>query len=310
MTPRTSTDTGWQDEAGRIARGIRRRVLDHTIRNNGGYLSQACSAAEILAVLYSRAMHLGPSIAPPIPLPFAGVPGPGRPAITGAGYNGPKAPDLDRFIFSPVHYALVLYAALIETGRLAPEGLEQFNRDGSTVELIGAEHSPGHEVTAGSLAQAISQAGGIALARKLRGERGRVFMFISDGEFQEGQTWEAVNAASHYQLDNLVVYSDCNGQQCDGRLDGVMHIEPLAARLASFGAEAIEVDGHDIDGLAEAAARPPCAKPRVVICRTDPCRGLDVLRERAPKLHYVRFKNSGEQQRYATALAELSAGGR
>jgi transketolase len=310
MTQQATTDPRWHDEAGRIARGIRRRVLEHTIKNNGGYLSQACSAAEMLAVLYSHAMRLGPSIAPPTPLPFAGVPGPGRPALTGAGYNGPKAPDLDRFVFSPVHYALVLYAALIETGRLAPEGLQQFNRDGSTVELIGAEHSPGHEVTAGSLAQAISQAGGIALARKLRGERGRVFAFLSDGEFQEGQTWEAFNAASHYRLDNLVVYVDCNGQQCDGRLDGVMHIEPLVARLTSFGAEAIEVDGHDVEALAEAAARPPCFKPRVVVCRTDPCRGLAILRERAPKLHYVRFKSAEEAQRYATALAALSAEGR
>ncbi len=309
MTPQTSTDTRRQDETSRIARGIRRRVLEHTIKHNGGYLSQACSAAEMLAVLYGGAMRLGPPIAPPIPLPFTGAPGPGHPAMTGAGYNGPKAPDLDRFIFSPVHYALVLYAALIETGRLAPEGLDQFNRDGSTVELIGAEHSPGHEVTAGSLGQAISQAGGIALARKLRGESGRVFAFLSDGEFQEGQTWEAVNAASHYRLDNLIVFADCNGQQCDGRLDGVMPIEPLVARLTSFGADAMEVDGHDIGALAGAAALPPRAKPRVVICRTDPCRGLPILRERAPKLHYVRFKNSEEQQRYALALAAWPADG-
>jgi transketolase len=226
--PPTTGSARWRADTERIAVGIRRRVLEHTIRNNGGYLSQACSAAEILSVLYARAMRLGHSIAPPIPAPFAGAPGPGPPALTGAGYNGPKAPDRDRFIFSPVHYALVLYAALIETGRLAPDGLDQFNRDGSTVELIGAEHSPGHEVTAGSLGQAISQAGGIALARRLRGEPGRVFVFLSDGEFQEGQTWEAINAASHYQLDNLIIYADCNGQQCDGRLERVMQIEPLA----------------------------------------------------------------------------------
>jgi transketolase len=307
LTPPTAADARWQDEAARIARGIRRRVLEHTIRNNGGYLSQACSAAEILSVLYRRAMRLGHSIAPHSPLPFVGAPGPGHPALTGAGYNGPKAPELDRFVFSPVHYALVLYAALIETGRLAPAGLDHFNRDGSTVELIGAEHSPGHEVTAGSLGQAISQAGGIALARKLRAEPGRVFLFLSDGEFQEGQTWEAINAAGHYELDNLIIYADCNGQQCDGRLEGVMQIEPLAERLTSFGAEAIEIDGHDIDALAGAGAKPPLGKPRVVICRTDPCRGLPILRERAPKLHYVRFKNAAEQARYAAALTALSA---
>ena len=80
-----------------------------------------------------------------------------------------RGPDLDRFFFSPVHYSLALYCTLIEVGRLAPEALEQFNRDGSTLEMIGAEHSPGIEVTAGSLSQALSQAGGVALARKLAG---------------------------------------------------------------------------------------------------------------------------------------------
>ena len=150
----------WQDRVHAVARAVRRRVLDHTLRNNGGYLSQACSAAEILATLYLQVMRLGPSEGPLVPLPFAGVPGPANPhSFTGGAYNGPQAPDLDRFIFSPVHYALVLYSVLIEVGRLGPDALQQFNRDGSTVELIGAEHSPGHEVTAGSLGQAISQAG-------------------------------------------------------------------------------------------------------------------------------------------------------
>ena len=112
---------------------------------------------------------------------------------------------------------LVLYSTLIETGRLAPEALDSFNEDGSTVELIGAEHSPGHEVTAGSLGQAISQAGGIALARRLRGEPGRVWVFISDGELQEGQTWEAFAAFAFHRLHTIGVYVDVNGQQCDGR---------------------------------------------------------------------------------------------
>jgi len=151
----------WQDEAARVASSVRRRVLDQTIRNGGGYLSQACSSAEILATLYTKVLRLEPSEAPMVPLAFAGVPGPDNErAFTGAGYNGPRGPALDRFIFSPVHYALVLYSALIEVGRMAPEGLEQLNRDGSTVELIGAEHSPGHELTAGSLAQALRRAAG------------------------------------------------------------------------------------------------------------------------------------------------------
>jgi len=248
-------------------------------------------------------MKLGPSRAPLTPKPFAGVPGPTNPnAFTGADYNGPKAPDLDRFVFSPVHYALVLYSALIEVGRLGEEALGQFNTDGSTMELIGAEHSPGHEVTAGSLGQAISQAGGIALARKLKGETGRVWVFMSDGEFQEGQVWEAVAALSYHKIDRLGVYVDVNGQCCDGAMSSVMSIDPLGARLEAFGAEVRQVDGHDFDALAAPAGLPRNGKPLVVLSKTDPCRGLGLLKGRAPKLHYVRFKSDEERRAYEAAL--------
>jgi transketolase len=281
-------------------------VLEHTLKNNGGYLSQACSSAEVLATLYVRVMNLGESRAPMVPRPFAGVPGRSNPgSFTGADYNGPRAPDLDRFIFSPVHYALVLYSLLIEVGRLSPAALDEFNRDGSTVELIGAEHSPGHEVTAGSLGQAISQAGGIALARKIRGDTGRVWVFMSDGEFQEGQTWEAFAAASYHRLGNLGVYVDANAQQCDGRIDSVMNVEPLVGRLEAFGATVAEVDGHDVAALAEPARRPSADRPLVVLARTDPCRGLELLRGRTPKLHYVRFKSEEERGAYERALGEM-----
>ncbi|EXJ17143.1 transketolase [Imhoffiella purpurea] len=293
-----------------VADAVRRRVLEHTLTNNGGYLSQACSSAEILATLYLRVMRLGPSDASSIPKPFAGVPGADNPdAFTGAGYNGPKGPDFDRFIFSPVHYALVLYSLLIELGRLDPNALDAFNRDGSTVDLIGAEHSPGHEVTAGSLGQAISQAGGIALARRLRGDSGRVWVFMSDGEFQEGQTWEAFAALAYHGLGNIGVYVDANAQQCDGPMDSVMCIEPLGDRLRAFGAEVHEVDGHDPDALAAPAeSMAERDRPLVVIARTDPCRGIERLRERAPKLHYVRFKSETEFETYRTLLNQMREG--
>ena len=296
-------------EVGRAADAVRRRVLAYTLKNNGGYLSQACSGAEILATLYLRVMRLGPSTAPLLPRPFAGVPGAGNAAaFTGGDYNGPRAPELDRFIFSPVHYALVLYSLLIELGRLGPNGLDAFNQDGSTVELIGAEHSPGHEVTAGSLGQALSQAGGIALARRLKGESGRVWVFMSDGELQEGQTWEAFAALAHHRVGNLGVYIDANAQQCDGAMCDVMTIEPLAARLRAFGAEVHEVDGHDSDALAAAAAGFGAGeRPLAVIARTDPCRGIELMRERTPKLHYVRFKSEAEFRAFEALLYRMDA---
>ncbi|MEW6363460.1 MAG: transketolase [Acidobacteriota bacterium] len=307
MTRHNGTADDWQARAARMARGVRRRVLEHTLRNNGGYLSQACSSAEILAALYLKVMRLGPSQGPLVPGPFVATPRAGElRAFTGADYNGQRAPELDRFIFSPVHYALVLYSALIEVGRLGDCALDDFNKDGSTLEMIGAEHSPGHEITAGSLAQAISQAGGIALARKLRGDTGRVWVFMSDGEFQEGQTWEAFAALSYHSVDNLGVYIDANGQQCDGKIDDVMRIEPLRARLEAFGARVEEVDGHDLEALASAGEGFAPGRPLAVICRTDPCRGLALLEERRPRLHYVRFKSEAEREAYRRALVDLS----
>jgi len=296
----------WQTEAGQVANHIRRRVLAHTIRENGGYLSQACSAAEILATLYTHLMRLGPSVAPALPPPFAGVPSASNPnAFTGAGYNGPHQPDLDRFYLSCVHYALPLYATLVETDRMWPDVLLQFNQDGSTVEMIGAEHSPGLEVTGGSLGQTLSQVGGIALARKLRGETGRQWVLMSDGEFQSGQTWEAVQALSYYELDNVCVYVDVNGQQCDGRMEDVMNIQPLRDRLLAFGARPFEVNGHDVDELAAPAQLEPDGRPLFVLANTDPICGMPILKSRRPKLHYVRFKDSADKKTFEDFLSKL-----
>lgn len=289
-------------EVERAAAGIRRRLLVHTVRHNGGYLSQACSAAELLATLYLRVMRLGPSEGPPIPAGFPGVPGTspaGR--VSGAAYNGDGDPTFDRFILSPAHYALVLYATLIEVGRLDEEGLDEFNRDGSNVEMIGAEHSPGMEATTGSLGQALSVGIGMAIARKRRGHEGRIWVMLSDGELQSGQTWEALQTAAHYRLDNLGVYLDANGSQCDGPIDSVMAIEPAADKIRAFGWRVHEVDGHDIEALAAPAAKPSDGRPLLVLARTTPWQGIPSLAERAPKLHYVRFR-PGEAER---ALADL-----
>ena len=289
----------WLDSVARAAAGIRSRVMEHTIANNGGYLSQACSSAEILATLYRRTLRLGPSVAPMVPPPFPGVPGAGNAAtFTGAGYHGAPDPGTDRFYLSPAHYALILYVALVEAGRMAPEGLAQFNQDGGTVEMIGAEHSPGFAMMGGSLAQTLSQAAGIAMARKRRGDTGRVWVFLSDGEFQEGQTWEAIQAMSHYHLDNIGVYVDQNGQQCDGRTCEVMALDPLERRIEAFGGRALVVDGHDPVAIDAPARLEPDGRPLFVLCTTDPCRGVDILRRRAPKLHYVRFVSEAEREEY------------
>ena len=296
----------WVDETETVARGVRRRVLELTLQRNGCYLSQALSSAEILATLYTRILRLGPSLAPPVPPPLAGVPGRGAVAGAGADYNGPRGPGYDRLLISPAHYAVAVYATLVETKRMDPTGLDQFNTDGSTVEMIGAEHSPGFELTTGSFGQALSQAGGIAHARRIRDEAGRVVVFMSDGELEEGQTWEAFQALAFYRLDNVLVYVDVNGQQVDGRTADVMNIEPIDGRLLGFGASVTRVDGHDVRALADAAQDRVMGRPHVVLCDTDSARGVRMLEHRKPRLHYVRFKPD-ELDAAKAALSALGA---
>jgi len=296
----------WQERTRAVAAGIRRRVFEHVLLNGEGYLSQACSAAEMLAMLYTRTLRLAPLDAPITPPPFAGVPGPANPHYsTGAVYNGAPGPDLDRFIFSPAQYALALYATLIEVGRLDPAGLADFNRDGSTVEMIGAEHSPGIETTTGSLAQALSQASGIAVARRRRGDTGNVWVMMSDGEFEEGQTWEALANAAFHGITNLRVVADVNGQQCDGLVASVGYLENLADRVRAFGCSCDEVDGHDLDAL-DAAMRRETGRPHVVLAHTDPTRGVPLLAEKAPLLHTLRFASPAERARYQAAYEAMS----
>lgn len=287
-----------------IALGIRRRVFFHTMKHNGGYLSQACSAAESLALLYNELLTLGAPTLPKVPLPFRGVPSADNPdAFTGAGYHGPFAPDYDRFFISPAHYALVIYSAIIETGRMDENALDHFNKDGGSVEMIGAEHSPGMEVTTGSLAQGLSMAAGVAWARKRRQEPGKVWVYMSDGEFQEGQTWECLAAIAYHGIDNLRVIVDVNRQQCDGAMSSVLDLGDLAARVSSFGVTCRSVDGHDLDALRQAANSAEAGKPLVILANTSPFQGMNFLKKRFPRLHYVRFKSVEERLEMQAALA-------
>lgn len=288
-----------------VALGIRRRVFEHSMRNNGGYLSQACSAGEQLAWLYNEELNLGAPTLPMIPKDFAGVPSANNPDYhTGAGYNGPASPEFDRLFIAPAHYALVAYATLIEVDRMAPEGLQMFNKDGSSVEMIGAEHSPGMEVHNGTLGIGLSTGAGLAYGRRLRGDAGRTWVFMSDGEVQEGQTWEAVQSAAHHGIDNLFAIMDVNDQQCDGAMDSVMEVGDIKAKFQNFGAVCVEIDGHDINAMRDAAKEKHDGKPLIILARTNPFHAMSILEERFPRLHYVRFKSEDERARMNTSIAK------
>lgn len=287
-----------------VALGIRRRVFEHSMHNNGGYMSQACSAAEQLAWLYNEELNLGEPTLPMVPKTFGGVPSADNTDYhTGAGYNGPAEPQYDRLFIAPAHYALVAYATLIETGRMAAEGLEMFNKDGSSVEMIGAEHSPGMEVHNGTLGIGFSTGAGLAYGRKLRGDPGRTWVYMSDGEVQEGQTWEAVQAAAHHRIDNLYAIMDVNEQQCDGAMDSVMEVGDIKTKLENFGAAVVEIDAHDVQAMRDAVKEPHKDKPLIILARSCPFQGMGFLEKRFPRLHYVRFKSEEERSEMNQSIA-------
>lgn len=289
----------------RMAHDIRMQVLELTIEKNGCYLSQALSSADIFATLYGGLLKLSESQAPMIAAPFQGVPGTIN-YKTGADYNGLRTSGYDRLLISPAHYAVAVYAALVASDRLSVESFKSFNEDGSSVEQIGAEHSPGFELTTGSFGQAVSQAGGIAMARKRRNEEGNVVVFMSDGELEEGQTWEAIQCAVFYKLNNLKVIVDVNGQQYDGNTKDVMNIEPIDKRIEGFGAKCIKVDGHDPMAIYN-AFNTNSDVPLFILAYTDTTKCLPELNYRKPHLHFVRFKDE-ELDKFKDILCQMKEG--
>lgn len=296
------------ERAAAVAAGIRARVLSLSLDRGGGYVSQACSSAETLAVLFNGVLRLDESVGPANAPRFNGVPSSkNRDSIKGMLYLGHPGPHLDRFYLSPSHYCMALYAALIEVGRLSPVSMNDFNRDGGTVEMIGAEHSPGMGLTTGSFGQALSQVAGIAIGRRMRGEIGRNWLFMSDGEFDEGQVWEALMFMSHHKLDSVGVFVDVNGQQVDGNTRDVLDLGDLAAKLRAFGALVVEVDGHDAEALFAASLNIRRGAPLIVLARTATDKGMECLAPRKPDLHYVGIRAEADIQALRTTLVHLRA---
>jgi transketolase len=223
----------------RIATRIRLHAVRMVAIQGFGYLGQALSSAEILATLF------------------------------GGGFfrNGH-----DRFVLSPGHYAIAFYAVAAEVGLLDADQLTCYGKDGAVLEAIGTERTPVVDLVCGSLGQGLSGAIGFALATHMAGDQKNTYVFLSDGEMEEGQIWEAAMFASHHRhrMGRLVVVIDANNSQVDGSVSSVTTIEPLAQKWRSFGWRVIEIDGHDVDALSSAfASRSADAEPLVVIARTE-----------------------------------------
>ncbi|WP_422368567.1 transketolase [Pelagibius sp.] len=260
---------------------IRRKALLMGEVQGQGYIGQALGIADVLAVSYFNAMDYRP--------------------------EDPEWEGRDRFYLSIGHYAIALYAALIEAGILPEDEIPTYGMDDSRMPMSGmASYTPGMEITGGSLGQGLGIAVGAALGLKRKRNPAFVYNLMSDGELGEGSTWEAVMSAVQWRLDNLICVVDFNNQQADGPTRDALAVGAEAQKWEAFGWYAQEVDGNDMDALVaafDAARALDDPRPRVIICNTTMCKGVDFLEAREIT-HFVRV----EPDEWAKALAKLDEG--
>jgi transketolase len=244
---------------------IRRNALRMGAVQGQGYIAQALGVADVLAAAYFHAMRYRP--------------------------DDPHWDERDRFLLSIGHYAIALYAVLIEAGILPEDEIETYGTDDSRLPMSGmAAYTPGMEITGGSLGHGLGIAVGFGLGLKRKKSKAFVYNLFSDGELGEGSTWEAALSAPHWQLDNLIGIVDVNNQQADGPSSQVTGLEPLVAKWEAFGWYTQRVDGNDIDALVAAFDQARTFKeprPRMIICDTKMAKGVPFLEERE-MTHFLR----------------------
>lgn len=209
--------------------------------------------------------------------------------------------DHDQFVLSKGHAAGALYITLWTLGRLSDDDLRQFHRDGTLL----SGHPPARGLddilfATGSLGHGLGLSCGLALGKRLRGETGRVFCLTSDGEWNEGSTWESLIFARHQRLANLTVLVDLNGLQGFGTTREVADLLPLADKLRAFGVRTVEVDGHDSASIVAALHVSSGDGPLAVVARTIKGCGVSFMEDRM-EWHYLPL--SAEQ--YAQAIQEV-----
>ncbi len=263
------------------ARRIRRNALRMGEVQGQGYIAQALGVADVLAVSYFHALRYRP--------------------------EEPYAEDRDRFLLSIGHYAIALYAALIEAEIIPEAELETYGTDDSRLPMSGmASYTPGMEISGGSLGIGLGIAVGIGLGLRRKGSDRFVYNLMSDGELDEGPTWEAAMSASHWGLGNLICIVDVNQMQADGPSTAVLSSEPLVPKWEAFGWHTQRVDGNDIPALVRAfdnARELADNKPRVIICDTKMAKGVPFLETR-DKAHFIRV----EKDEWQPAIAALGEG--
>ncbi|MGN0325548.1 MAG: transketolase [Lachnospiraceae bacterium] len=241
-----------------IANEIRKGIIKGTHSAKSGHPGGSLSSADIFTYLYFKEMKIDP--------------------------KDPRDPDRDRFVLSKGHVAPGYYAALAERGYFPKEDLLTLRKIGSHLQGHPCiAHTPGVDMSSGSLGQGISAAVGMAIAAKLTGADYRVYTLLGDGEIQEGQVWEASMLAGHRKLDNLVVIVDNNGLQIDGNIADVCSPYPIADKFRAFNFNVVEIDGHDFDQIADAFAQARACKgmPTAIIAKTVKGKGVSFMENQA-----------------------------
>ena len=260
------------------AKAIRRRNVEmiHAARN--GHIGGDLSAADILATLYMAVLNVDP--------------------------EHPDDPERDRYIQSKGHASGVLYATLAAAGFIPDELLDTYMAEGSPLNGHPDRNKvPGVETNTGPLGHGLPVAVGTAIAARLDGSPRRTFVLCGDGELQEGSNWEAIMAAGHRGLDNLVAIVDRNGLQQGARTEETNALDPLDAKFAAFGWAVREIDGNDVDALLRTFSEVPFTpgRPSCVIARTIKGRGVSFIEDRVEWHHKVPT-----DEQAADALEELA----
>ena len=264
-------------ELQKVANEVRKGIITGVHAAKAGHPGGSLSAADLFTYLYFEEMNVDP--------------------------KNPQDPDRDRFVLSKGHTAPGLYAALANKGYFPVEDLLTLRHIGSHLQGHPCmQHTPGLDMSSGSLGQGISAAVGMALSAKLREKSYRVYTLLGDGEIQEGQVWEAAMFAGARHLDNLVVIVDNNGLQIDGKIEDVCSPYPIDKKFEAFNFHVINIDGHDFDAIDAAfkEAREIKGQPTAIIAKTVKGKGVSFMENQASW-----HGTAPNDEQYAVAMEDL-----
>jgi len=243
-----------QEDLARMANTLRQDIIKMLLEAKSGHSGGPLGLADIAAALYFNVVNHDPS--------------------------NPDDPDRDRVIISPGHTNPVWYAVLARAGYFPVEELRTLRKLGTRLQgHMDRVTVPGVETSAASLGQGLSIACGVALAGQMDKKRYQTYCILSDGEHNEGSTWEAAMLAGHYRLGHLTAIIDRNNIQIDGNTEDVMALEPFTDKYEAFGWHTIDIDGNNLEEIIDACgeARAIVEKPVCIMAHTVPGKGVDFM---------------------------------